>query len=106
MGRSTTRKPGESEPPAAADDDLLSLIAEQQRDTLNLLRQLIELLLPKADPDSPKLEDLIAALVAQQGQMLTILKQLAISMNSLLQTSGVGTGRDGNHVARNGAARP
>jgi hypothetical protein len=43
--------------------DEISTIAEQQRETLALLRQLIEMLLPKVDPDKPKLEDLIAVLV-------------------------------------------
>lgn len=53
--------------------DEISTIAEQQRETLALLRQLIEMLLPKVDPDKPKLEDLIAVLVGQQTRMLMLL---------------------------------
>jgi hypothetical protein len=65
-------------------DDDLAIIREQTRETLALLRQLIEMLLPKGDPDAPKLEDLIAALVAQQREMLLILKQLATDTSAVL----------------------
>jgi hypothetical protein len=39
-------------------------------ETLALLRQLVEMLLLKGDPDKPKLEDLLAALIAQQARIL------------------------------------
>ena len=65
----------------AADIDV---IKEQTRDTLALLRQLVEMLLPKGDPDKPKLDDLIAALVAQQARILAIVGQLRLDMASVL----------------------
>ena len=66
-----------------ADD--LDVIKEQTRATLALLRQLIEMLLPKGDPDKPKLEDLIAALVAQQARILAIVGQLAVDISAVLE---------------------
>jgi hypothetical protein len=62
----------------------LDIIREQTRESLLLLRQLIEMLLPKGDPDKPKLEDLIAALVAQQARILAIVGQLGVDMSALL----------------------
>jgi hypothetical protein len=66
-----------------ADD--LDVIKEQTRATLALLRQLIGMLLPKDDPDKPKLEDLIAALVAQQARMLAIVGQLSVDISAVLE---------------------
>ena len=53
-GRSGDRSPLGSFPQNVRDE--ISTIAEQQRETLALLRQLIEMLLPEVDPDKPKLE--------------------------------------------------
>jgi hypothetical protein len=84
----------------AARDEDLAVIREQTRETLALLRQLIEMLLPKGDPDAPKLEDLIAALVAQQREMLLLLKHLASDMSDLLDHAAV----DGRPKAQGGHA--
>jgi hypothetical protein len=65
-----------------ADD--LDIIREQTRESLLLLRQLIEMLLPKGDPDKPKLEDLMAALVAQQARILAIVSRLGMDMSAVL----------------------
>ena len=85
----------------------IAVISEQQRETLALLRQLIEMLLPRADPDKPKLEDLIAVLVGQQGHMLRILRQLSLDMDALLERRpGDGSGRHRGHPLGNGGMRP
>ena len=94
--------------PRAAPDmaNELAVIGEQQRETLALLRQLIEMLLPRADPDKPKLEDLIAVLVGQQGHMLRILRQLSLDMEVLLERKTGGSGRHREHHFGNGGTRP
>ena len=83
-------------------DDDLAVIREQTRDILALMRQLIELLLPKGDPDGPKLEDLIAALVAQQARTLMVCQQISTDVQVLLERQG--SGPDG-HLGVNGAFR-
>ncbi len=72
----------------AGRDDDLSVIREQTRETVALLRQLIEMLLPRGEPDAPKLEDLIAALVMQQQETLRVVKQVAADLAALLDRDG------------------
>jgi len=104
-GRSGT--PPSSRRAASDMANEIAVISEQQRETLALLRQLIEMLLPRADPDKPKLEDLIAVLVGQQGHMLRILKQLSLDMDALLERKpGDGNGRHRGHPPGNGGMRP
>lgn len=92
-------------PATAARDDDLAVIREQTRETLALLRQLIEMLLPKGDPDAPKLEDLLAALVAQQREILLILKHLASDISTLLDHAAAdGRPLTQGRPAGNGAA--
>ena len=87
-------------------DDDLAVIREQTRDILALMRQLIELLLPKGDPDGPKLEDLIAALVAQQARTLMVCQQISTDVQVLLERQGPGTdGQAGDSLGVNGALR-
>jgi hypothetical protein len=69
---------------APGEEDDLTVIREQGRETIALLRALIDMLLPKGDHDGPKLEELIAALVAQQARTLVLVKQLGTDMSSLL----------------------
>ena len=92
---------------AAQDwDDDLAVIREQTRDILALMRQLIELLLPKGDPDGPKLEDLIAALVAQQARTLMVCQQISTDVQVLLERQGLGPdGQADDHLGVNGAFR-
>jgi hypothetical protein len=71
-----------AEAPREHADDL-TVIREQTRQCVMLLRQLIEMLLPKGDPDAPKLEDLIAAMVAQQRETLHAVKQVSSDLNAL-----------------------
>jgi hypothetical protein len=65
--------------------DEVSLIKEQTRETLALLRKLVEMLLPKGDPDKLTLEDLLAALIAQQARILAIVGQLRLDMAAVLE---------------------
>ena len=87
------------------NDDIV-VIREQTRDTLALMRQLIELLLPKGDPDRPKLEDLIAALIAQQARTLMVCQQISTDIQVLIERSTPegGSQIDG-HKGANGALR-
>ena len=75
---------GSSDPAEELAGDV-EIIKEQTRDTLALLRQLVEMLLPKGDPDKPKLEDLLAALIAQQARILAIVGQLRLDMAAVLE---------------------
>ena len=87
--------------------DEIAVIGEQQRETLVLLRQLIEMLLPKGDPDKPKLEDLVAALVGQQARMLMLLNQIEANVSELLdRLTPKGIGKVNDRRAGNGAPRP
>ncbi|MCL2430827.1 MAG: hypothetical protein FWD12_16510 [Alphaproteobacteria bacterium] len=87
--------------------DEIAVIGEQQRETLVLLRQLIEMLLPKGDPDKPKLEDLVAALVGQQARMLMLLNQIGANVSELLdQLVPNGADTANNQRAGSGAPRP
>ena len=87
-------------------DDDLAIIREQTRDILALMRQLIELLLPKGDPDGPKLEDLIAAMVAQQARTLVVCQQISTDVQVLLERQGSGSnGQAHDHLRVNGALR-
>ena len=100
-GRKTTKSTVEH----AGDDDL-AVIREQTRDILALMRQLIELLLPKGDPDGPKLEDLIAALVAQQARTLMVCQQISTDVQVLLERQGSDSGGQADdHLETNGAFR-
>ena len=64
----------------AADQDIretLATIQEQSRQTLELLRTLIGLIVPiVGDREGPPLEDLIATLVAQNRDLLTIVRRI------------------------------
>ena len=54
----------------------IAVIREQTFESLQILRNLLSLLMPKEDHDGPKLVDLIAALVAQQRDILVGIKRL------------------------------
>ncbi len=101
-----TAIPDRSPTPSDMRDEI-ALIGEQQRETLALLRQLIEMLLPRGDPDKPKLEDLIAALVGQQTRMLILLRQIGSDVAGLLdRLTPEGEARSDGRQAGNGGARP
>ncbi len=93
--------------PAPSDmRDEITIISAQQRKTVALLRQLVEMLLPRGDPDKPKLEDLIAALVGQQTRMLILLRQIGSDVAGLLdQLAPEGEGGPDRPQAGNSGAR-
>ena len=80
----------------------LAVIREQTRESLELLRSLVALMLPKqADGDGPKLEDLIAALTAQQRDILLGIRQVQADLAALFDRI------DGEPTKRaNGGGRP
>jgi hypothetical protein len=70
------------------------------------MRQLIELLLPRGDPDKPKLEDLIAALVAQQARTLMVCQQISTDIQVLIERlAPESDGQLNGHKGANGALR-
>ncbi len=88
---------------AAAED--LTVIREQTREILELVRNLVGLLLPKDDGEGPKLEDLIAALIAQQRDILVATRQIQSDIQALLKRPGEGgaNGAEPDHI--NGGVR-
>ena len=62
----------------------LTIIREQTRECLELLRALVSLLVNKPEREGPTLEDLIAALVAQQRDALILLRQIASDQGAIL----------------------
>ena len=103
MSEASRRAPPAAIDPAVAED--LTVIREQTRETLELVRNLVGLLLPKDDGEGPKLEDLIAALIAQQRDILVATRQIQSDIQALLKR----TGEDGANAAEpghvNGCAR-
>jgi hypothetical protein len=61
----------------------IAVIREQTLESLQILRNLLSLLMPKDDDDGPKLVALIAALVAQQRDILVGIRRLQTDMNAL-----------------------
>ena len=71
----------------ASDHDIreiLATIQEQSRQTLELLRTLIGLIVPiVGDREGPPLEDLIATLVAQNRDLLTIARRIQADVRAI-----------------------
>jgi hypothetical protein len=103
MSEASRRAPPAVIDAAAAED--LTVIREQTREILELVRNLVGLLLPKDDGDGPKLEDLIAALIAQQRDILVATRQIQSDIQALLKRADGGGrgGAEAGHV--NGGAR-
>lgn len=97
----------QSPDPAPSDvRDAIAVTGAQQTETLTVLRQLIEMLFPRGDPDKPRLEDLIASLVGQQTRMLILLPQIATDVAGVLdRLAPEGEGRPDRQQAGNGGAR-
>lgn len=78
--------------PAATDPSMaedLTVVREQTREILELVRSLVAMLLPRDDGEGPKLEDLIAALIAQQRDILVAIRQVQSDVQGLVsQTKG------------------
>jgi hypothetical protein len=72
----------------------LAVIRDQTSESLQILRSLLSIMLPKADGDGPKLEDLIAALVAQQRDILAGVARLQSDMDALYERLDSRNGAD------------
>ncbi|HET6237860.1 MAG TPA: hypothetical protein VFE41_23330 [Acetobacteraceae bacterium] len=73
----------ERHPTEGGEASDLAVIRGQTRETLELLRRLVALMLPKEDGDGPNLEELIAALVAQQREMLLGIQRVHADLAAL-----------------------
>ena len=76
----------------------IPIIREQTFESLQILRNLLSLMLPKEDDGGPKLIDLIVALVAQQRDILTGIGRLQSDMNALFDRMDGKTGSDNQHL--------
>jgi inosine-uridine nucleoside N-ribohydrolase len=94
-----------------ADHDIretLATIQDQSRQTLELLRTLIGLIVPiVGDREGPPLEDLIATLVAQNRDLLTMVRRIQADVRTIAdRLPAVVTTPDPNGQAEeSGAAR-
>ena len=74
---------------ASGEGSELAIIREQTRETLELVRTLVALLLPKeGGRDGPTLEELISVMVAQQRDTLVLLRMIQQGIHTLLDRSG------------------
>ena len=87
--------------------EILATIQEQSRQTLELLRTLIGLILPiVGDREGPPLEDLIATLVAQNRDLLTIARRIQADVRAIGDRLPAGVSSEQNsHAESSGAAR-
>ena len=79
---------GKPEPPESSEylREMLLDIHEQGRLTLELVRTLVTLLLPKEVREGPTLEELLAKIVAQQREIITIGKMTQADIDALGKT--------------------
>jgi hypothetical protein len=82
----TTHTPATLEDEPGTTHDILVAIHEQGRQTLELVKALLGLLIPKAEPDGPSLEELLAKIMAQQTQIITIGKTTQAELDRLGKT--------------------
>ena len=69
-----------------ADRETLAIIRDQTRQTLELVKALVELLLAKeGGREGPTLEELLAVLIAQQRDILTGVRHLQIDISAIAQ---------------------
>jgi len=66
----------------------LGEVQEQGRLTLELVRAIIELLLPKGDRSGPLLDELLAALIVQLRELTTIARATQAAVGRLEQRAG------------------
>ena len=93
-----------------ADQDMretLATIQDQSRQTLELLRTLIGLIVPiVGDREGPPLEDLIATLVAQNRELLTIVRRIQADVRVIADSlPAVDTPDSNDQADESGAAR-
>jgi hypothetical protein len=76
---------------------VLATIEGQTRQTLELLRTLIGLIVPMVDErDGPPLEDLIATLVAQNRDLLAIARRTLVDVRVIGDRLGASGGQEEN----------
>ena len=87
--------------------ETLAIIQDQSRQTLELLRTLIGLILPiVGDREGPPLEDLIATLVAQNRDLLTIARLVQADVRAIGDRLSTGVSPEPNGDGEpSGAAR-
>jgi len=110
--RMEARMAAKDAPEAEAGDhedsirETLATILEQSRQTLELLRTLIGLILPiVGDREGPPLEDLIATLVAQNRDLLTIARRIQADVRAIGDRLPAGVSSEQNgHGETSGAA--
>ena len=101
MAAATSGTPEEHPAEGEGASDL-AVIREQTRETLDLLRSLVALLLPKeSGGDGLKLEDLIAALLAQQRDILVGIRRVQADLGALFDRIDGAAG-----PAPNGGGKP
>ena len=86
----------------AANGESLSLI-------LDLLKRVIQLLLPKAAGDGPTLSELLAAILAAQREQLLVVKSNATGIDEILQrldVAGISLPQHQHQRQPNGADHP
>ena len=105
-------------PPAAPDtaghpSDILEEIAngvgangEALSITMDLLKRIIELLLPKAEGDGPTLSELLAAVLATMRELLLVEKSNARGIDDILQRLDAAGISLSDHPRPNGARHP
>ena len=77
--------------------ETLATIQDQSRQTLELLRTLIGLIVPiVGDREGPPLEDLIATLVAQNRDLLTIVRRIQADVRVIADRLPAGVRPDPN----------
>lgn len=88
--------------------DDLAIIREQTRESLELLRSLVRLMLPReGGSEGRQLEELIAALVAQQRDILMGVRRVEADLTALAGRLDSETKTKGNGQTRpNGSPRP
>jgi outer membrane protein TolC len=85
--------------------ETLAAIQDQSRQTLELLRTLIGLLLPiVGDREGPPLEDLIATLVAQNHDLLTIARRIQADVRAIGDRLPAEVGPEQNGHGESGGA--
>ena len=87
--------------------ETLATIQDQSRQTLELLRTLIGLIVPiVGDREGPPLEELIATLVAQNRDLLTITSRIQADVRGIGDRLAAGVSSEQNgHGESSGAAR-
>jgi hypothetical protein len=96
----------ERHPTEGGEASDLAVIRGQTRETLELLRRLVALMLPKEDGDGPMLEDLIAALAAQQREIIVGIQWVHADLAALFARIDGAAGSPANGGGRpNGGGR-